>query len=444
MSFQQGLTGIMAAAKRLDVTGNNIANANTVGFKRTGVVFADMYAQGLQNAAGMGVTPGTTFQNFKQGSITSTSNALDLAIAGNGFFKMQNPVNKEITYSRNGQFHLDKDGNIVNAADLMVLDSNDTAITINKNANRAATTSMQLKLNLDPRVTPIAAAVGGANFNLAKGPEAGTDATYNWSATYNVYDSTGKAHNMTYFFTKTAVDSGTGQSTWQVLSAVDNKNSAGQAIVGSATGAAGIPDAIGTLVFNSDGSLSGFTAGALANTAGFLVQSLDTAGTVTEQASPLFGAVAITDWLKFDGSTQYSGIGSTQAFEMQKGSIIDGYPMGEFSSVEISDRGEVYSVYTNGNKVKQAQIFLTDFMSPEKLQPAGNNQWKETSAAGTRSPGLPGSAGLGFINSQAVEESNVDLTAELVDLIVAQRVYQANAQTVSAQNQALQTAVNLR
>lgn len=441
MSFQQGLTGIMAAAKRLDVTGNNISNANTIGFKRTGLVFSDMYAQGLSNSSGMGVADGVTVQNFKQGSVTATTNALDLAIAGNGFFRMQNPTNKEITYTRNGQFQLNKDGNIVNAADLVLLDKNGAEITIAKNADREATTSMQLKINLDPRVSPIDQAA--KPFNLTKGPSAGTDATYHWSATYNVYDSTGKSHNMSFFFTKTAVDAATGNTTWQVQGAIDNKNAAGNAIVGATTTAVDLPDTLGSLTFKSDGSLINFT-GTTGATTGFIQQTLTTAGTPSEQASPLFGGVAIGDWLKFDGSTQYSGIGSTQAFEMQKGTIIDGYPMGEFSNVEIGDRGEVYSVYTNGHKLQKAQIYLTDFMSPENLQPAGGNQWRETTAAGTRSSGEPGSAGLGFVKAQAIEESNVDLTAELVDLIVAQRVYQANAQTISAQNQTLQTAVNLR
>lgn len=441
MSFQQGLTGIVAAGKRLDVTGNNIANANTVGFKRSNLVFSDMYAQGLSSAAGMGVTEGDVYQSFKQGSVTATSNALDLAITGNGFFKLQNPINKELTYTRNGQYHLDKDGYIVNVNNLNLVDKTDNPIKIDKNADRQATDKMQLKVNLDPRVTPID--VTTKTFNASKGIEAGTDATYHWSANYTVYDSTGKSHNLSAYFAKTAVDATTGASTWQVYGAIDGKNSTGDAIVGSSATAAGIPDTLGTLQFNSDGTLGAFTGNAIP--AGFKIEEgITAAGTPAEKSANLFATANVKDWLVFDGTTQYSGIGSTKAFEMQKGSVINGYPMGEFSSVEIGDRGEVYSVYTNGHKLQKGQIYLTDFMSPEKLKPVGGNQWAETSAAGTRSPSEPGSAGLGFIRAQAVEESNVDLTAELVDLIVAQRVYQANAQTISAQSQMLQTAVNLR
>jgi flagellar hook protein FlgE len=405
MGFQQGLSGLFAAARNLDVIGNNISNANTVGFKQGNAVFADVYANSLAggsgNSAGIGVGVVAIQQNFVQGNVSTTSNPLDIAINGNGFFRMD--TNGTVSYTRNGQFHLDKDGFIVNAtgskatgygvdAAGTILISNPGPLQVSMaDLPATATATTQIGLNLDAR-DPILT----GSFDV-------TDpSTYNKATSMTVYDSLGNAHGFTTYYQKT------GANTWSVFGAMDG---------------AALAAPVGSLTFGTDGTL----------TAGTPALPFPISVPVTTGATTPF---AFT--LDFAGATQF---GSTFGVNTLKQ---DGFSSGQLSGFGVGSDGTVQGRYTNGQTRNLGQFLLSSFPNANGLQPLGNNQFAETADSGQPVSGSPASGNLGVLQSGAVEESNVDLTAELVDLITAQRVYQANAQTIKTQDQILQTIVNLR
>ncbi|MCZ7563130.1 MAG: flagellar hook protein FlgE [Burkholderiales bacterium] len=404
MSFQQGLSGLNAAAKNLDVVGNNVANASTVGFKSSTAQFADVFANSLAGAGGVQVGIGTTIsrvnQNFTQGNISTTANALDIAINGKGFFRMNN--NGAITYQRNGQFMLDNAGYVVNATGqrltgyppapgggVITATPQDLRIDFS-DIPPSITTLAQVVSNLDSRMS----ALNPALFNM-------NDATtYSSATSLTTYDTLGNPHTLTLYYLKTAAN------TWDVFGAND----------GVQLGAG----ALGTVTFNPDGSLA---AGA-----NIPISAPVTTGAVT----PMAYTVDLT------GTTQFgSNFGVNQLTQ-------DGYSSGRIAGYSVAADGMMLARYTNGQSRTLGQVALADFVNPQGLQPLGNNQWAETPESGQPLVGAPDSASLGVLQSGAVEDSNIDLTAELVSLITAQRVYQANAQTIRAQDQILQTLVNLR
>ncbi len=405
MSFQQGLSGLNASARNLDVIGNNVANANTVGFKASSAVFADVYANalgGAGGAVGIGTTVAAVVQGFQQGNITATSNPLDLAINGDGFFRLSN--NGAVTWTRNGQFQLDKDGYIVNVEGARV-----TGYPVGPTGQVVASTPADLQLSradISPSATTAANVV--VNMDSRKAaiavPFNQTDpTTYSNATSQTVYDSLGNAHTLTMYFTKTAAN------TWDVRTAMD----------GTMIGAG----ATGTVTFDSSGAID--TA---ATTLPFSVSATVTTGAT----DPL-----VFD-LDFTGSTQFgSAFGVNDLTQ-------DGYASGRLTGFNISDDGTVMGRYSNGQSRAQGQVVLGTFNNPQGLQPLGGNQWAETAASGQPQVGAPKTGTLGALQSGAVEESNVDLTAELVGMITAQRVYQANAQTIKTQDSVMQTLVNLR
>ena len=405
MSFQQGLSGLFAAARNLDVIGNNVANANTVGFKEGGAVFADVYANSLagggQGAPGIGVAVTAIQQNFVQGNISTTSNPLDVAINGAGFFRMDS--NGTINFSRNGQFHLDKDGYIVNATgakatgygvdgagNIMISDAGPLKVSLAQ-LQASSTATANIGLNLDAREPAITTA-----FDI-------TDpTTYNKATSMSVYDSLGNSHAFNTYYVKTAAN------TWDVYGAID----------GTA-----LPSTLGTLQFNSDGTLN-----AASSALPFNVSVPLTTGATT----PLAFTV------DFNGATQFGSQFGVNTLQQ------DGYSSGQLSGYSIGGDGIIQGRYTNGQTRTLGQFLLANFPNPTGLQPLGGNAWAETAASGQPVPGAPGSGNLGVVQSGAVEESNVDLTQELVNMITAQRVYQANAQTIKTQDAVMNTLVNLR
>ncbi|OZA27480.1 MAG: flagellar hook protein FlgE [Hydrogenophilales bacterium 17-64-11] len=408
MSFQQGLSGLNAAAKNLDVIGNNVANASTVGFKQSQAQFADVYANSLTGAGGAGVGIGTKVaqvaQQFTQGNISSTNNPLDIAINGGGFFRMDN--NGEITYQRNGQFQLDRMGFIVNPTGAKL-----TGYMANANGVLATGSPVPLSINtadLVPQVTSQVNAVH--NFNSNKTPLSAADfdmadpTTYHDSTALSVYDSLGNEHTLQTFYVKSAA------GTWDVFAAND-----GVLISGS-----GADGQIGTLGFNDTGALTG---GSPLTISGLAVTT---------------GATALDFTIDFTDSTQFGSAFSINTLNQ------DGYTSGRLASFNVGADGVVLGRYTNGQSAVLGQVVLANFANPNGLQQLGNNMWGETSTSGTPLVGAPDSGSLGVLQSMAVEDSNVDLTAELVNMITAQRVYQANAQTIKAQDAVLQTLVNLR
>jgi flagellar hook protein FlgE len=404
MSFQQGLSGLNAAAKNLDVIGNNVANSGTVGFKQSQAQFADVYANSLTGAGGanvgIGVKVAQVAQQFTQGNITATNNPLDMAINGGGFFRMDN--NGEATYQRNGQFQLDRMGFIVNPTGAKL-----TGYTANASGALLTGAPSPLSINtadLTPQVTSAVNAV----LNLDSRGEVPVNAfdmndpeTFNSSTAVSVYDSLGNAHTLQTFYVKSA------PGTWDVHASLD-----------------GAPTSLtGTLSFDTSGLID--TA---ATTLPFSVGPL-AVGT---------GAADLTFNVDFTGTTQFGSSFSVNTLNQ------DGYTSGRLAGFSIGADGVVLGRYTNGQSAVLGQVVLANFANPNGLQQLGNNMWAETSTSGNPLIGVPASGSLGVLQSSAVEDSNVDLTAELVNMITAQRVYQANAQTIKAQDAVMQTLVNLR
>lgn len=433
MGFQQGLSGLNASSKALDVVGNNIANSGTVGFKSATTQFADVFAASLGGGSqvGIGTTVSGVNQQFTQGNITITNNPLDIAINGQGLFRMDD--NGTITWSRNGQFQIDKNGFIVNAsgarltgylanASNVIVPSTPADIFINTanlqpqpTGQNGTGTGVQIGFNLDSRATTFTD-VPAFTF---------TDpTTYTSSTSVTVYDSLGNTHLLSLFFRKGDGTVGVPANTWQLYTSLDG----GTTIGTDATG----PQQI---TFNSNGSL--------------LQTYSDNGGTPTTTPG-IFDATTIsftlangaTTPLNFPlnilGSTQYGNIFGVNAINQ------DGYASGRLSGLTVASDGTIQGRYSNGQSRDLAQVVLGNFNNPQGLQSLGGNQWSETATSGQPLVGVPGSGSLGVLQSAAVEESNVDLTAELVNMITQQRAYQASAQTIKTQDQILQTLVNLR
>lgn len=413
MGFQTGLSGLNAASQALDVIGNNVANANTVGFKSARPLFSDVYATSLSggsgNAVGIGTKVSGIEQQFTQGNIAVTNNPLDLAINGSGFFRISE--NGAITYSRNGQFRLDNAGFVVTPdnrnvtgygvdATGAIIPSSPVPLQVSSaQLSPTPTTNFKVNLNLDSRATPPATAIFSA-----------IDPTsFNNSTSGTVYDSLGNSHVATYFFVKTAT---AGQ--WALHATVD-----------------------GTAVANVDlGAGAGNPVNLNFNTSGVMT----TAMPITPVALTIGGG-AVTPMsfaLDFAGSTQFGANFAVNSLSQ------DGFTSGRLAGFNVSGDGVIVGRYTNGQTKKLGQVLLTSFANPAGLKPIGNNRWEETVDSGSPVVGTPGAGSLGGMQSAAVEDSNVDLTAELVNMITAQRFYQANAQTIKTQDAVLQTLVNLR
>jgi len=417
MGFQQGLSGLNASSKSLEVIGNNIANASTVGAKVARAEFADVYANAIggSNAVGIGVTVADVAQQFTQGNISTTDNPLDIAINGNGFFQVSKAG--VVSYSRNGQFKIDRDGFIVNDQQqhLMGYPADATGTIIPGAAGPllmptggitpAVTTTIGMEVNLDARLG-VTLPGAGAPIDFAD------PTTYNNATSQTVYDAKGQGVALTYYFQKASTD------TWNVYVAAN-----GTPIATSG----GNPAASTTITFPANGS----TPTAPAAPVAIDIPSVsNAAGAVTV---PITGVL-----LDVSKATQYgSQFGITDLGQ-------DGYAAGQLIGVQFESNGVVMARYSNGETKPAGQIEMASFRNPQGLQPLGGNAWGRSFASGDPLVGVPGDGNLGVLQAGAVEESNIDLTAELVDMITAQRVYQANAQTIKTQDQILQTIVNLR
>ena len=420
MSFQQGLSGLNASSKNLEVIGNNIANANTFGSKVARAEFSDVYAAaiGVSNklTVGIGTTLSAVAQQFTQGSITTTANPLDLAINGNGFFQLSD-VNNQTTYSRNGQFKINRDGYIVNNNQSRLIGYPADALGVIQSGQAknlqlttggispAPSSKNGIEMNLDSRQAVTLPAAGPqVDFNDAK--------TYNNATSVTSYDDKGQEIAMTYYFQKSATD------TWNVYATANGNSVAGDNVN---------PLPITTVNFASDGSAP------LTPVGDVLIDIPATTSAAGVETMPILQ-------LKFnvDGATQFgSPFGVT---DIQQ----DGFSAGLLTDIAIEGNGTVMARYSNGKTRPVGQVELATFRNPQGLQPIGNNAWILTAASGTPVAGVPGNGFLGALQSGALEESNIDLTGELVGMITAQRIYQANAQTIKAQDQILQTLVNLR
>jgi len=508
MSFQQGLSGLNGAAKSLDVIGNNISNASTVGFKGSTTQFADVYARSLNGAggtqAGIGVSVAAIAQQFTQGNIETSNNPLDIAINGAGFFRTE--AGGVTQYTRNGQFSLDKSGYLVNAqgANLtgystgpsgQILAGSPAPLKIDtSNLKPVATTKVDTSINLDSRATP------PTNYPF----NADDPTTYNKQTPVDVYDSLGNSHVMSMYYVKTDAGSwdvyvgsdGTeltntnvaaasqqdatsvaARGAWTAATKSVPANAAGvagalsdyagkaaDAVVAAATAAGASEQTIAAIrtAAASAGSTTGYTpeqvdadiAAAVkvpavpAGTLRFDSNGALSAPLMSPQTLPLSvnfpvypstgSQSTIGIQLGFNGSTQYG------ADTSEKKTTQDGYTAGQLQRFSAGADGVILGQYSNGQTKPLGQIVLANFTNPNGLEPLGNNAWAETADSGNPTVGTPDTGSLGVLQSSAVETSNVDLTAELVNMITAQRVYQANAQTIKTQDSVLQTLVNLR
>ena len=420
MSFQQGLSGLNATSKNLEVIGNNIANANTYGSKVARAEFSDVYAASLNgagtNGIGIGTNLATVAQQFTQGNIRTTENPMDLAINGAGFFQLTDGKSP-VTYTRNGQFKVDRDGFIVNksgqqlmgyAADALGVIQPGQAVALQLptgGVNPAPTTTIDIEMNLDSRQrSTIATGAPFVDFNDA--------ATYNNATSLTVYDAKGQEVALTYYFQKEATD------TWRVYATANGS---------SVAGTTADPAPIATINFAADGSAPVSPTGPVA---------FDIPATVNAQGADTLPMTGVL----FDPTkaTEFgSPFGVTDLRQ-------DGYSAGQLTAIAIEPNGVVMARYSNGQSRPAGQVEVATFRNPQGLQPLGDNAWARTYASGDPIGGVPGDGNLGVLQSGALEESNIDLTGELVEMITAQRIYQANAQTIKTQDQVMQTLVNMR
>ena len=420
MSFQQGLSGLNAASKNLEVIGNNVANANTYGEKSSRAEFADMYAaamtgaSGSSTAAGIGVYVADVAQQFTQGNITPTGNPLDLAINGNGFFQVQNAAN-QVLYSRNGQFKADQNGFIVNDQGQKLLgynaDQQGNIVTgrgvpihvPTAGIDPNPTGKSQMEFNLDARAAVTKpATLPSIDFS--------NQATYNNATSVTMFDAKGQDIAVSYYFQKT------GNDTWDIY-ATANGSTVG--------GTAANPLPVASLQYQPDGSSLVSPSGPVALN---IPQSTNAAGALT---------LPISVQLDMSGATEFgSNFGVTNLAQ-------DGFAAGQLTGVIVDGAGKIQAQYSNGQTKAAGQLELANFRNPQGLEPIGGNAWQQTSASGGPVLGTAGSGNMGVLNSGSLEESNVDLTAELVNMITAQRSYQANAQTIKTQQTIDQTLINL-
>ena len=408
MGFGQGVSGLNAAASNLDVIGNNIANANTVGFKQSTAQFADVYAG---SKIGLGTRVNAVVQSFTNGNISTSGRSMDVAISnGNGFFRLTN-TDGQVYYSRNGQFQRLDDGRLVNATGLQVTGypPGSTAggvapqpITIsNAQMPPKATTNIAAQFQLDSRSAVPANAFAS---NPATVPPTVPDSTmFSYSTAMTVYDSLGNKQQLTAYFGKTGTTNAGGGNDWNM----------------NVTDAAGNILSTITISFNANGTMTGTTP---ANP------------TVTLPAANV--AAAMTAAVNLTGSTQFGSDNDPKSI------VQNGFASGALVGYAVQEDGTILGSYSNEQTLSLGQIAMASFGNVEGLKPQGDNVWSATGASGQELLGVAGGA-MGTLKSNAVEESNVDLSGQLVNLIVAQRNYQANAQTIKAQDTVLQTLVNI-
>lgn len=417
MSFNTSITGINAAQKDLDVTSNNIANANSTGFKSSRAQFGDIYAVSAygnsKTATGQGVLTEAVQQQFTQGSLQFTNNSLDLAISGQGFFAFQPTLDsQQSVYSRAGALGVNKDGFIVNAQGQYL-----KALPVNTNGTLKSTSLA----SASPIQLPVAAGAPQAttkvtqSFNLpasATAPAVAFDptqatpdpASYTQANSQQVYDSLGNTHTLTSYYVKTA-----NPNEWDVYYQIDTQTP----IQGPST-----------LTFDANGQLptapAPFTVSATAASLGTGAAALDIA--VTTQPD----------------TTQYNA-----PFNMAAQSQ-NGNTTGQLTGISVGSNGLIQASYSNGQSIPLGAVALVNFSAPQSLKQVGNNSWIETVDSGAPNVGQPGTGTFGSIQGGALEQSNVNITQELVNLITAQRNFQANAQAIQVDKTASDSVLQIR
>jgi flagellar hook protein FlgE len=406
MSFQIALSGLSAAQTDLNTTANNIANSDTTGFKQSTAQFGDIFQSSIFGMAGTqtggGVNVTQIQQDFSQGTINTTSNPLNMAISsGNSFFTLSN--GGSLTYSQAGNFSTNSSGFVVNSSgqNLQVF----PPIAGTSSFNTGALSNLQISTANNP---PAATTTLSAQINLPSGatapattPFSATDPTsYNQTTSATIYDSLGGTHNETLYFV-----AGATPNNWTMYTAVD-----GTVLPGSTA-----------LTYSSSGVLTTPANGQI----------------TLSPFTPSSGAAPINMTVDLSQSTQFGSQFSVTALNQ------NGYSTGQLSGLSVGSNGVVEANYTNGQTSALGQVALTTFANPQGLQQQGNASWTQTYASGQAVVGAPGTANFGNVQSDALEASNVDLTTQLVNMIVAQRAFQANAQMIQTDDQLTQTVIGM-
>ncbi|MGZ8220915.1 MAG: flagellar hook protein FlgE [Methylobacter sp.] len=454
MGFATALSGLKAASTNLQVTGNNIANSQTTGFKESRAEFADVYASSIGGVSktqpGSGVKVTEVAQQFSQGNIESTQNSLDLAISGNGFFVLADSITEGApsvpsTYTRNGAFQLDSNGNVINDKGQYLLAFAANGTTVEEGFSVGVFTPLTISTAQGLPVTTeninMELNINGAADVPAVAPFDPTDATtYNNTTSITTYDVQGNAHIASTYYVKT------GANTWDAyfflddygvtvgtpavagppaVAAVDSVI-AGAAVVGPPV-VAGTPNTPGTpiaMVFDSTGKLS--TVDGAATKVDFV--NVDLSG-----IDPNLSVDNMNFDLDFLGTTQYATPFSVNGLTQ------DGLPAGNLTGIDVDASGVVFARYSNGGSKVLGQVALARFQSNQSLAKLGDTSWAKTSTSGAPIYGAGGDNNFGDIQSSALEGSNVDLSEQLVKLIVAQQAYQANSQTITTEKTLIET-----
>lgn len=459
MSFNTGLSGLRAATSDLNVTGNNIANASTTGFKQSRAEFGDVYAASLVGSGtiGSGVLLQTVAQQFTQGNISLTQRELDVAINGRGFFILNN--DGERTYTRAGVFGVDRDGYVVSntggrlvgyaANSVGQVDlGNEVDLRIqNFNLSPNKTSQVTLGFNLD-------AASAAPDAALYPEFDPADQNTFNFASSMTLYDSEGIPHVATMYFRKDqpdpAIETGVNND-WFMWLAIDGElvNAGNPANPASAPLDPNGDNSAFLVRFNEDGTLDPATnqfviddwvpATQIQSQFGSNAEPL---GPLGGGATPTFNGVVDADTSDFlidiSGSTQFGATSNVNAITQ------DGYGPGQLVGTDISENGILFARYTNGQSQVLGQIILADFPNAQGLTPIGNTQWAESYESGQPVRGVATSGIFGSLQAGALEDSNVDISEELVNLIIAQRNFQANAKTIETNNAITQTVINIR
>lgn len=442
MSFNTSLSGLNAASQDLDVTSNNIANVATTGFKESRAEFADIFSASrlgtTSKAIGSGVRLSSVSQQFGQGNLEFTDNTLDMSVTGEGFFVLrQNATSSDMVFTRAGAFQVDKNGLVGNSSGQILqvfpVDQTTGAVSTtsltgtvplqvpNTVGTPQATSAIDINMNLPAGITPAIdpTAVGGidSEFNTAiTGSTTVTpsSANYHNSTSATVFDSQGTSHILTMYFVMT----NDANNTWEVRSTLD-----------------GFPMQIGaalspaTLDFDNTGTLDTTTS--------------------TGGGALTFDAFALTNGAApLNMTIDFTNQGNTITQEAQGGFSVqslsqDGFSTGRLTGLEVNDDGMVRASFTNGQTTSLGKIALARFENTQGLRQTGNTNWVETVDSGQVIGGEPATGNFGLIQAGALETSNVDLTAELVNLITAQRNFQANSKAIETANTVTQTIINI-
>jgi len=439
MSFNIGLSGLYAANKALNVTGNNIANVATTGFKSSRAEFADQYSNSIRgtssgkNAIGSGVKTAAVSQLFTPGNINATGQALDLAIDGNGFFALSDNGSK--IYTRAGAFYSDKEGYVVSASG-----GNLQGYAVDENGKviQGVLTDLQIDTsNLTPNPTGRIAETVNLNSSAASPTETPFDPTnvktYNFTFNTDVYDSQGNAHQLNQYFVKDAAS-----NSWTMYSTVDGRNPA------DPTSTTAL---VNKLPFKTDGTLdtAAMTAGPVAGGMTIAANKTFTLDGWVPAQKNAAGAWAANGATAHDGGVNLDMLGTTQynAASAVTAKTQDGFATGELSGLTVDQGGFLFANFTNGQNKVIGQVAIANFANLQGLTPIGGTSWKESYASGVPVIGAPDTGTLGQIAGGALEDSNVDLTGELVNLIKAQSNYQANAKTISTESTIMQTIIQM-